>query len=101
MERIATEYVEFKTVAGVGETEFIGIVDVLEQQFHSQKPGFISTELCKTGDGSWVMLQHWATMADAKSVVGQMMRDPVTEGFRKVIDATTVKMKLMEQYMVW
>lgn len=101
MERTVTEYVEFMTAAGTDETEFIQIVDALEKHFHSQKPGFVRTELCKAGEGYWVMIQHWATMAHAKAVVGQMMRDPITEAFRKAIDPTTVKMKLMEQYEVW
>lgn len=101
MGKVITEYVEFLTVAGTEDTTLVNIVDALEKQFHSQKQGFIRTELCKAGEGNWVMIQHWATMADAKAVVGQMMRDPITEAFRKVLDPTTVKMKLMEQYQVW
>ena len=53
------------------------------------------------GEGHWVMIQHWATLEDAKSVISQMMKDSVTEAFRCTLDPTTVKMKLMEQYCTW
>lgn len=101
MKRTVTEYVEFKTVEGTEDSTFVQIVDKLEEGFHRTKPGFISTELCKAGEGHWVMIQHWETMEDAKAVVRQMMQDPGTEDFRAVLDPSTVKMKLMEQHRTW
>lgn len=101
MERKATEYVEFKTVEGVDDEKLIQLVNDLEERFHSIQPGFISTELCKAGEGHWVMVQHWGNLAAAKAVVKQMMQEPITLEFRQALDPTSVKMKLMEQVKIW
>jgi hypothetical protein len=94
---IATEYVEFKTVSGADEVLFMQTVDHFDKHFHSPQKGFLDTELCKAGEDHWVIIQHWATMEDAKGVVRQMMQDPITELFRSMLDPTSVKMRLLEQ----
>ncbi len=99
---IVIEMVEFKIISGVEDAEFIKIVDSLETNFHSKQKGFISTELTKGKEkGYWMMIQHWACMEDAKEVIKMMMKTPITEEFRKVLEPSSVKMSLLEQVRVW
>ncbi len=100
--KIVIEIVEFRVLSGTQAEEFIKIVDSLERDFHSQQKGFISTELARGREnGCWIMIQHWECMDDAKQVIKLMMKTPITEEFRKVLDPTSVKMSLLEQVSVW
>jgi hypothetical protein len=47
------------------------------------------------------MIQHWASLDDAKEVVKLMMQFPITEEFRQSLDPTTVKMSLLQQVKTW
>jgi heme-degrading monooxygenase HmoA len=99
---IVTEIVEFETVGGITSQDFIKTVDTLEKNFHSRQTGFIDTELIKgKTDCQWIMIQHWASMDDAKAVVRQMMKEPMTEEFRAALDPTKVKLSLLAQVKAW
>lgn len=100
-QNIVIEIVEFKLMSGVDEAAFIEIVNALEENFHSRQNGFISTELTKGKDGQWIMIQHWNSMEDAKEVIKAMMKTPVTEDFRQVLDPKSVKMLLLEHVLTW
>jgi len=99
---IVTEIVEFKLAKAMPEEEFLKIVDYLEKLFHSKQKGFIDTELVRGKEaGQWLMIQHWASLDDAKEVVKMMMKVPITEEFRQSLDPTTVKMSLLQQVKTW
>lgn len=99
---IVIEMVEFKIISGISDADFIKIVDSLETNFHSKQKGFISTELAKGKEkGYWMMIQHWESMEDAKEVIKMMMKTPITEEFRKVLEPTSVKMSLLGQVSLW
>ena len=93
---IVTEIVEFKLAKAMPEEDF------LEKNFHSKQKGFIDTELVRGKEsGQWLMIQHWASLDDAKEVVKLMMQVPITEEFRQSLDPTTVKMSLLQQVKTW
>jgi len=99
--KVVTEIVEFKFSPEIADEECVRIINNLEEKFHSQQNGFLDTELVKGKDHHWVMIQHWAGMEDARAVVKLMMKEAVTEEFRKAIDPTSVKMQLLEQIQIW
>ncbi len=95
------EIVEFRTVPEMNDEEFIKIVEVLESDFHYRQSGFIDSELGKVKEGRWVIIQHWQSMAELKAVIKMMMKEPMTEEFRRAIDPASVRMTLLEQVMIW
>lgn len=99
--KIVTEIVEFQFIPGIKDEECVRIINELENNFHSKQKGFIDTELIKGKHNHWVMIQHWASMEETKAVVKLMMKESITEEFRKAIDPTSVKMQLLEQIQVW
>jgi heme-degrading monooxygenase HmoA len=102
IKNLCTEIVEFKTVPGNKDEEFIKIVDDLEKDFHSKQSGFIDTELVK-GDEKcqWIMIQHWESIEKAKESSKMMMKEPITEAFRQALDVRTVKLRYLNQVNLW
>ena len=99
--KVVTEIVEFDFVQSLSYEESIRIINNLEEKFHSQQEGFISTELVKGKGQRWVMIQHWDSMENLKAASKLMMKEAVTEEFRQAIDPTSVKMQLLVQVQVW
>ncbi|MBP9021816.1 MAG: antibiotic biosynthesis monooxygenase [Spirochaetes bacterium] len=102
MNNIFAEIVEFVISENISQSEFIEIVDSLENKFHSQMKGFRDTELVKgKKDHEWIMIQHWDSFDDCKSAVQSMMKSECTEKFRSVIVAQSVKMTILERCGYW
>ena len=99
---ICTEIAEFQVVTGISDENFISIVEKLEEDFHSQQAGFINSELVKGNEPSqWLILQHWGSVAEDKEASKNMMKDPITEDFRKSLDPKTVKIRYLENIQNW
>lgn len=102
MSNIFTEIVEFVLSENISQSEFIEIVNSLENEFHSKMKGFVDTELLKgKRDNEWIMIQHWDSFDDCKNAVQAMMKSECTEKFRSVIDAQSVKMTILERCGYW
>lgn len=102
LKNIVTEIVELKTVEGVSDTQFVKIVDILEKEFHSKQAGFINTELIQDKESSsWMMIQHWSSINDAKASSGKMFQEVITEDFRKSLDPHSVKIRFLPQIKTW
>ncbi len=99
---MCTEIAEFQALAGISDENFIGIVETLEEDFHSRQAGFIDSELVRGDESSqWIILQHWDSAEQAKEASKKMMKDPITENFRKSLDPKTVKIRYLEHIQNW
>ena len=102
MSNIFTEIVEFVISANISQSEFINVVDLLENEFHSKMKGFRDTELLKgKKDNEWIMIQHWDSFDDCKAAVQAMMKSETTEKFREAIIPQSVKMTILERCGYW
>lgn len=101
-QNVVTEIVEFRIVSGISDEMFERIVNDLETNFHSKQSGFIDTELVKgKEERQWVMIQHWASLEEAKEVSKRMFKTPVTEEFRQAVDPAEVKLSIFKQVKTW
>ncbi|HOU83699.1 MAG TPA: antibiotic biosynthesis monooxygenase [Spirochaetota bacterium] len=102
MSNIFTEIVEFVISANISQSEFIDVVNLLENEFHSKMKGFRDTELLKgKKDNEWIMIQHWDSFDDCKAAVHAMMKSETTEKFREAIIPQSVKMTILERCGYW
>lgn len=99
---ICTEIAEFEVNPGISDENFIGIVEDLEQNFHSNQSGFIDSELVKGKEHSqWLIIQHWDSKEHAKAASQKMMRDPITANFRESLDAKSVSIRYLNTIKTW
>ena len=102
MNNIFAEIVEFVISENISQSEFIEIVDSLENKFHSQMKGFRDTELVKgKKNNEWIMIQHWNSFDECKNAVQAMMKSESTEKFREAIIPQSVKMTILERCGYW
>lgn len=102
MNTIFTEIVEFVISDTLSQSEFLEIVDFLENEFHSKMKGFRDTELLKgKKDNEWIMIQHWDNFDDCKVAVQAMMKTESTHKFREAIIPQSVKMTILERRGYW
>jgi hypothetical protein len=99
--KIVTEIVNFEITANLSENEFINIVKVVEEEFHMKQSGYIDSELLKGKNNCWTIIMHWESFDRVKQASKLMMKDPITENFRKVVIPTSVKMSFLEQMQTW
>lgn len=99
---IMTEIVKMKTVEGIGEDEFIRIVDGLEKNFHSRQKGYIDSELLYNDEeNEWYMIQHWNSKDELKEASKKIFIDKSAEDFVKSLDKQSVKMLILPQIKTW
>ena len=100
--KIITEIVSFESKAEIAQNDFTGIINRLEQNFHSQQTGFIDTELLHAeGSNIWIMIQHWDSLQNMKKSSSNMFKDAKTGEFRNSIDPKSVQIKVYTQTGIW
>lgn len=99
---VCTEIAEFQVIPGISDEEFYSIVEFIEKNFHSKQKGFIGTEIVRGNEKyQWIMIQHWESVEEAKEASKKMMKEAITEDFRKALDPRSVKLRYLNQVKVW
>jgi len=98
---IVTEIVNFEIVTDLSDSDFINIVKIVEEKFHMKQSGYIDSELLKGRKSSWTILMHWESLEEVKQASKLLMKNAITDDFRKAIIPTSVKMSYLEQVETW
>jgi hypothetical protein len=94
---IVVEVAQFKLKSSVNESDFLEASQVAQDGFLSKHSGYISRELFKKEDGSWVDMVRWSSMEDAQEAMSKFMGDPSAKKFEEMIDPATVQMMHLTQ----
>jgi heme-degrading monooxygenase HmoA len=98
---VITEIVNFEIANDLSESDFINIVEIVEEQFHMKQSGYIDSELLKGKKNFWTIIMHWESLEQVKQASKLMMKDKTTENFRQAIIPTSVQMSYLEQVKIW
>lgn len=86
------EVVTLKIKPGISDTEFQKIDHAVEEQHVSRQPGFISRESAAGKDGSWLVIVHWKSTADAQASMNSFESVPAAKTFMDSIVPGTMTM---------
>jgi hypothetical protein len=86
------EIAEFKTKKGVTDLQVLKASQKAYDDFLSKCKGFISRELIKSDDETWMDVVHFETVEDAENAAREFPNNPGGKAFEEVIDMTTAKM---------
>ncbi len=98
---IVTEIVNFEIVKNLSESDFIKIVGIVEEKFHMKQSGYIDSELLKGKGSCWTIIMHWESLEEVKQASKSLMKDAITDAFRKAIIPNSVKMSYLKQVETW
>ena len=96
---MVTETSQFKTKQGISEDAFLNASQKAQDEFLSKCEGFISRELLKSEDGTWMDIVHFKTMEDAQEAMQKFVGHPSTKAFEEAIDPATAQMRHFEVAM--
>ncbi|MBI4044965.1 MAG: hypothetical protein HY392_04620 [Candidatus Diapherotrites archaeon] len=86
------EIAQFKTKPGVSDAGLLTASKKAQDGYLSRCKGFVSRELLKSGDGTWLDIVHFETAKDAENAAENFAKDPNAKEFENAIDASTAKM---------
>lgn len=89
---MVVETAQFKTKPGVSDREFLAASKVTHDKYLSKCKGFVSRELLKTEDGTWLDVVHFETMKDAEASAKGFLGNPETKAFEDAIDPASASM---------
>jgi hypothetical protein len=98
---IIVEVAQFKLKSGVSEGNFLEASQVAQDGFISKCVGYISRELFKKEDNTWLDMVRWTSMEDAQSAMNKFMNEPGAKKFEEMIDPSTVQIMHLTQVKVF
>ena len=93
---MVVETAQFNTKSGVSDTELLAASQQAHDGYLSKCKGFVSRELLKAEDGTWVDLVHFETREDAQAAAKHFPGHPATRAFEDAIDPATATMSHFE-----
>ncbi len=94
-----TEIVELEINNGISDNEFISISDDLENKFHMNLEGYVSSELFKVKENNWTFIMHWESKEHFKVASKLINTSEETTFFMSCLKS--VKIKTYEQIKAW
>lgn len=100
--QIAIEIIRFAKIDKYNDDEFVEMIDKLEKDFHINQKGYIDTKLTRGKEaGSWIMIQHWDSLEEAREANKKFVQSPLTEKFRNSLDPQSVSLFFTDQTKFW
>lgn len=93
---MVVETSQFKTKTGVSDAQLLAASQEAHDGFLSKCKGFVSRELLKADDGTWLDIVHFETMEDAQAAMQSFLGQPSTKAFEEAIDPATAQMRHFE-----
>jgi hypothetical protein len=84
------ETIRFHLRDGVPDSDFLRHNHEVEARYMALRPGFVSRQTARGGNGEWLVVVHWATEEDADATIKAFFGAPETQGFLGVVDVSTV-----------
>ena len=86
------EVVTLKIKPGISYAQFQKIDKAVEVQHVSRQSGFISRESAAGKEGSWLVIVHWKTVADAEASMKSFSAAPAAKTFMDSIEPASMTM---------
>jgi len=80
----------FRLGAGVDEAAFLAVDKRLQTDFAYQQPGLLRRTTARSADGQWIVIDLWASPADADACARRWESDPTATEFMSFVDRATV-----------
>lgn len=93
---MVVETARFKTKPGVSDKQLLAASKVAYDGYLSKCKGFVSRELLKTSNGTWLDIVHFESMEDAQVAAENFAGNPSAKAFEEAIDPATAKMSHYE-----
>jgi hypothetical protein len=84
------ETMRFRLAAGRDEAEFLQADKELQEEFAYQQPGMLRRTTARGATGDWLVVDLWASVADADACAARWETDPVARRFMAFVDRSTV-----------
>lgn len=86
------EVVTLKIVPGTTVETFRAVDRDVERQHVARQPGFLSRESAPGPDGSWLVIVHWRSAADAQASMDSFEKAPAAARFMSLIVPGSMQM---------
>jgi len=86
------EVAQFKANPGVSDEKVLVASQKVHDNYLSMCKGFVSRELLKSEDGTWMDVVHFETFSDAKAATDNFPNNPSAKEFDSLLDVKTAKM---------
>ncbi|HEV3264330.1 MAG TPA: hypothetical protein VG014_02330 [Acidimicrobiales bacterium] len=90
------EIMTFRLRPETAEADFLAADRRVQVEFAYQQPGMVRRTTGRNPDGSWVVIDLWASATDAANYVGGWDREPAPRAFMALVDEATVETRSYE-----
>jgi len=77
---------------GISVEHFSALDKAVEREHVARQPGFISRESAPGENATWLVIVHWASVADADASMASFASAPSTAAFMAAIQPDTMAM---------
>jgi hypothetical protein len=89
--RVQIEIMTFRLRPETSEADFVLADRRVQVEFAYHQPGMVRRTTARNPDGAWVVIDLWASAADAADYVDGWNRDPAPRAFMALIDENSVE----------
>jgi hypothetical protein len=93
---VQIEIMTFRLRAESSEADFLAADRRVQVEFAYHQPGMVRRTTARNPDGTWVVIDLWASATDAANYVDGWNRDPAPRAFTALIDEATVETRSYE-----
>ncbi|MBF2720860.1 hypothetical protein IP510_13310 [Psychrobacter sp. NG254] len=86
------EIASFTLKPNVSYTDFAKLDHTVEVDHVAKQKGFVSRESAMGKNGEWMVVVHWASLADADASMESFTKTPIAAEFMGSLDLDTMKM---------
>jgi hypothetical protein len=90
---VVIELMQFRTLPGVREEEFLAADRRLQTEFAYQQRGLLRRTTARSTDGEWLVIDHWQTAADADACSERWDHDSIAQQFMSLVDSGSVRVQ--------
>lgn len=86
----------FRLAEGTSEAEFLAADKALQEEFAYQQPGLLRRTTARGEDGSWIVVDLWASADASRACSRRWDDDPHVRRFMAMLDPTSVEIDRYE-----
>ncbi len=85
------EILQFRLANDTSEADFLAADRRVQTEFAYHQPGLLRRTTARGDDGAWIVIDVWATPADADACDSSWDHHPVAVAFMAMLDRATVR----------
>ncbi len=90
------EIMSFRLRPETSEADFLAADRRVQVEFAYHQPGMVRRTTGRNPDGTWVVIDLWASTADAANYVDGWNREPAPQAFMALVDEASVETRSYE-----